>query len=101
MCKECRTRVHEHTDEYGRHGKRQYVDAEHIVFYHQRHEDWKDGDHRIEHGYAARLAEIVAAEHAEIHGEEDYEERNEYHLSGNGRRHGGCAGATALGLLFK
>ena len=56
---------------------------------------------RVEHGYAARFVEVVAAEQAEIACEQHYHDGNEYHLSDDVRRYLVCRSAAALHLPFE
>ena len=101
MCGEGCARVHEHTHEYRTHGKGYDVDAQEVVTHEQRQYDWKQCDERIEHGYAARLVEIVAAEEHEVGGEDDDHDADEHDLSYQRARNLVFGGCTAFHLALK
>ena len=84
---ECRSRVHEHTDEYRCHGVRYEVDAELVVEYHQRRQNRENDNHHIEHCDVARLDEIVLAEECKVEGEEHDKNGDDDNLSDEGTRY--------------
>ena len=77
MGDECRSGIHEHPDEDCSHGKGDDIDREEVVFHHHRHEDREEGNHRVEHGDASWLLEVVFAEEREVGGEHHDEYQHE------------------------
>ena len=99
MGDESRAGVHEHTHEDRSHGKRDDVDREEVVLHHQRHQDREERDHRIEHGDAAWLLEVVLAEEREVGGEHHHEDEHEDDLSDDGGGDLVLGGTAAFHLL--
>ena len=103
MGNERRAGVHKHTRKNRHKGKRQHIDTETeiAVYHHQRHKYGEDGDQQIEHGYAARLLEIVFAEHRQIDGEEQHKREHIDRAAGQMLRQLALRGVAALQLALE
>ena len=81
MGHESGTRIEEHPDEDGYHHKRDDIDMQDVVADHERSDDDKEDDQRVEHGYGPELLEIVLAEKREVNGQTDDEDGHVEYLS--------------------
>ena len=101
MGDECRTRVHEDAHEYRCHGKWDDINAEEVMTHDEWNKNREQRYHRIEHGDAAGLVEIVFSEQAEVAGEHDDQDEDEENLTDDGCGDFVCCRTAALHLFVK
>ena len=101
MRDESRSWIHKDAHKNRRHGKWDDIYAEEIVLHDEWHEDWEQRNHRIEHGDAAWLVEVVFAEEREIKGKHHHEDQYEECLANDGSGKLVLGWTSALRLLVE